>query len=426
MLLVARIFAATSRGANGVNTSLIADYYPTRLRGTAYSIYTSANLWGAGLAAVFAGYAGQHWGWRVAFGVAAIPWRRARPALAAAGQPSARPPRGAGSRRVELARRCAGSGLSAQLACCSTSGRSSGCAPVRRWRSQPSQWPRRRLAFYFQRSLQRESPLPRRHHRRRDPVHDGRSAHRGRIRAAAARAKARRHRSRADGALYGAALSAMSSSRQPRHRRGGCVPHPRGGARRARRGAADHAARVTRPGERAYSGLSACSRSASSASARSRCRSALRSAITRGSAMRSSPRRRSSSSLACASWSRAARRSTTWTVRRRSHWPSSKRGAGASGERMSAFSTFATSTSRYGGVQVLFGVDFTSRRRDRRPARHERRRQVHAAPHDQRPDGAARRHGATRRGGRDATPTQRRSRTAASSACRAASGIFPR
>jgi ABC-type branched-subunit amino acid transport system ATPase component/predicted MFS family arabinose efflux permease len=73
MLLIVRVLAATSRGANGVNTSLIADYYPTRFRGTAYGIYTSANLWGAGIAAVFAGYAGQHWGWRVAFVVAAIP-----------------------------------------------------------------------------------------------------------------------------------------------------------------------------------------------------------------------------------------------------------------------------------------------------------------------------------------------------------------
>ena len=73
LLLIARMLAATSRGANGVNTSLIADYYPTRVRGTAYSIYSSANLWGAGLAAIFAGYVGQHWGWRVAFALAAVP-----------------------------------------------------------------------------------------------------------------------------------------------------------------------------------------------------------------------------------------------------------------------------------------------------------------------------------------------------------------
>jgi branched-chain amino acid transport system ATP-binding protein len=73
MLLVVRTLAATSRGANGVNTSLIADYYPTKVRGVAYSVYTSANLWGAGLSAVFAGYAGQHWGWRVGFAVAAVP-----------------------------------------------------------------------------------------------------------------------------------------------------------------------------------------------------------------------------------------------------------------------------------------------------------------------------------------------------------------
>ena len=72
-ILVARAFAASSRGVNGVNTSLIADYYPTRARGTAYAVYSSANLWGAGLSALFAGYAGQHWGWRVAFFCAAAP-----------------------------------------------------------------------------------------------------------------------------------------------------------------------------------------------------------------------------------------------------------------------------------------------------------------------------------------------------------------
>ena len=73
VLLVARTFAATSRGVNGVNTSLIADYYAVGKRGVAYAVYSSANLWGAGLAAVFAGFAGQEWGWRVAFGLAAVP-----------------------------------------------------------------------------------------------------------------------------------------------------------------------------------------------------------------------------------------------------------------------------------------------------------------------------------------------------------------
>ena len=73
MLLVVRMFAAAARGVNGVNTSLIADHYPTRLRGTAYGLYSSANLWGAGLSAVFAGVAGQLWGWRTAFTIAAIP-----------------------------------------------------------------------------------------------------------------------------------------------------------------------------------------------------------------------------------------------------------------------------------------------------------------------------------------------------------------
>lgn len=73
MLLAARTLAATSRGANGVNTSLIADYYPTRVRGAAFSLYSSANVWGQGLAAVFAGFVGQHWGWRVAFAAAGVP-----------------------------------------------------------------------------------------------------------------------------------------------------------------------------------------------------------------------------------------------------------------------------------------------------------------------------------------------------------------
>jgi branched-chain amino acid transport system ATP-binding protein len=73
MLLVARAVASTAQGVNGVNTSMIADYYPTGSRGIAYGVYASANLWGTGLAAVFAGFAGQEWGWRVAFGLIAIP-----------------------------------------------------------------------------------------------------------------------------------------------------------------------------------------------------------------------------------------------------------------------------------------------------------------------------------------------------------------
>jgi ABC-type branched-subunit amino acid transport system ATPase component/predicted MFS family arabinose efflux permease len=73
ILLVVRLVSASSRGANGVNTSMIADYYPTRMRGIAYGLYSSATLWGAGISAVFAGYAGEHWGWRVAFLAASVP-----------------------------------------------------------------------------------------------------------------------------------------------------------------------------------------------------------------------------------------------------------------------------------------------------------------------------------------------------------------
>jgi branched-chain amino acid transport system ATP-binding protein len=61
------------RGANGVNTSMIADEYPVANRGFAYGLYSSANLWGIGVAAVLSGFVGQVWGWRTAFLVDAVP-----------------------------------------------------------------------------------------------------------------------------------------------------------------------------------------------------------------------------------------------------------------------------------------------------------------------------------------------------------------
>jgi branched-chain amino acid transport system ATP-binding protein len=73
VLLAFRLLAAASKGANGINGSLLADYYATGVRGVAYGMYSSAGLWGTALASVLAGFVAEHWGWRVAFVVLAIP-----------------------------------------------------------------------------------------------------------------------------------------------------------------------------------------------------------------------------------------------------------------------------------------------------------------------------------------------------------------
>jgi len=73
VLLALRLLASASKGANGINGSLLADYYATGVRGVAYGMYTSAGLWGTALASVIAGFVAEHWGWRVAFIVLGVP-----------------------------------------------------------------------------------------------------------------------------------------------------------------------------------------------------------------------------------------------------------------------------------------------------------------------------------------------------------------
>ena len=73
-LILARIgLAAGESGAVPTSMSLIADYFPARLRGTALGVYFFNNAIANAIGFTMAGYVAAHYGWRVAFFVAGAP-----------------------------------------------------------------------------------------------------------------------------------------------------------------------------------------------------------------------------------------------------------------------------------------------------------------------------------------------------------------
>jgi MFS family permease len=73
-LLVARATVGVGEAAYGtVGPSLLADYFPERTRGRAFSIFFTAIPVGAALGYIIGGLVDQHWGWRQAFFIAGLP-----------------------------------------------------------------------------------------------------------------------------------------------------------------------------------------------------------------------------------------------------------------------------------------------------------------------------------------------------------------
>lgn len=73
LLLVFRLISGVSTGTAVVNSSLLADYYPTRVRGFAYAIYGAGSSIGTGIGTLVAGALAQAFSWRAAFIVLALP-----------------------------------------------------------------------------------------------------------------------------------------------------------------------------------------------------------------------------------------------------------------------------------------------------------------------------------------------------------------
>jgi ABC-type branched-subunit amino acid transport system ATPase component/MFS family permease len=73
LLLVFRLLSVISKGVTTINQSLLADYYPTKARGFAWSLYNAGGPIGIGIGGLAAGALGQALGWRSAFVVLAAP-----------------------------------------------------------------------------------------------------------------------------------------------------------------------------------------------------------------------------------------------------------------------------------------------------------------------------------------------------------------
>ncbi len=73
-LLLARVFVgAGEAGYNPAGYALIAAWYPKRLHGTMVGLFNTAQPLGIAVGMVAAGFIAEHYGWRVVFGVLAIP-----------------------------------------------------------------------------------------------------------------------------------------------------------------------------------------------------------------------------------------------------------------------------------------------------------------------------------------------------------------
>ena len=73
-LLLARVFVgAGEAGYNPAGYALIAAWYPRRLHGTMVGLFNTAQPLGIAVGMVAAGFIAEHYGWRVVFGVLAIP-----------------------------------------------------------------------------------------------------------------------------------------------------------------------------------------------------------------------------------------------------------------------------------------------------------------------------------------------------------------
>ncbi len=73
-LLLARVFVgAGEAGYNPAGYALIAAWYPKRLHGTMVGLFNTAQPLGIAVGMVAAGFIAEHFGWRVVFGVLAIP-----------------------------------------------------------------------------------------------------------------------------------------------------------------------------------------------------------------------------------------------------------------------------------------------------------------------------------------------------------------
>jgi MFS family permease len=73
-LLLARMFVgAGEAGYNPAGYALIAAWYPKRLHGTMVGLFNTAQPLGIAVGMVVAGFIAEHYGWRVVFGVLAIP-----------------------------------------------------------------------------------------------------------------------------------------------------------------------------------------------------------------------------------------------------------------------------------------------------------------------------------------------------------------
>ncbi len=68
-----RLFSVVAKGFSPVHLSLLADYYPTKVRGFAYASYNAANRVGHALGLLVVGFLGQWFGWRWALIAVAVP-----------------------------------------------------------------------------------------------------------------------------------------------------------------------------------------------------------------------------------------------------------------------------------------------------------------------------------------------------------------
>ena len=74
MLFLARVGTAVGEaGGSPPSHSLISDYFPKRLRGTAFSVYALAVPIGTSLGAAIGGWGNQYLGWRMTFVVVGLP-----------------------------------------------------------------------------------------------------------------------------------------------------------------------------------------------------------------------------------------------------------------------------------------------------------------------------------------------------------------
>src|SRR5260221_9136668 len=74
MLFAARIGTAVGEaGGSPPSHSLISDYFPKRLRATAFSTFALAVPVGTALGAAVGGWGNQHYGWRATFMIVGLP-----------------------------------------------------------------------------------------------------------------------------------------------------------------------------------------------------------------------------------------------------------------------------------------------------------------------------------------------------------------